>query len=497
MRLRSILCPLVIAQLSFAQAPTLVPDSARVVKDMRGGGGRAFTIQSAILKEQRRINVAFPASFFLSAPSRRYPVTIVLDGEASLPAAASVADELTRNGQIPEAIIVAIENTDRLRDLTPPGISVSGSSRSEGGDRFLDFIERELLPEVDRQFRGTLPRTLIGHSSGGVIATYAAATRNTYRCVIALDTPVHLQQNWLANKLMERAASSKEPLRYASYEARFGWTDKTWEALTAAAPSTWKLHREKLVMESHETMPLLGMYLGLRQVFTDYSMLAAPVTPTTQILPYYLQVGNALGAAVIPPRRLLTNVVEDLMMEGRGAAARDAYTLQVDGYGAPPGAGALSRRIAEIEKRPPLTETVEGLLATPFPTPADAAAFIGEWAGNIYMNPEELGVKPPETLRVSVIDGKVQGESIFEPEPGVRMVQKWTYMKITPDGLTFGYMNGMRPRGMIMHEGKFKNGVLSGRTRFGGIDFQYPDGMTPPDIRFLFKKLPAPSASPR
>jgi hypothetical protein len=478
---------LVASQLCDAQSPRLIADS-RAVRDSRGGGGRAFVIESAILKEKRKINIALPASYALSGPAQRYPVTIVLDGEASLPSAAAVSDELTRNGQIPEAIIIAIENTNRLRDLTPPGLSVSGSSRSEGGDRFLDFIERELLPEVDRQFRGSAPRTIIGHSSGGILVTYAAATRSTYRCVIALDTPTHLGQNWLANKLIERARSAKEPLRYVSYEARFGWNDETWKQLTSAAPTNWQLHREKLAMENHESMPMLGMYLGLRQVFSDYSMLAAPESPTTQILPYYTKVSASLGAAITPPKKLLTNVTEDLLMEGHGAAAREAYTVQVQGYGAPSNAASIVEQIAEVERRPPMTETVEGLLATPFPSPAEASAYIGDWVGNTYMNAAELGNKPPETLRITVVDGKVQGESLFEPEPGVHMSMKWTYMKITPDGMTFGYMNGMRPRGMLMHEGTLKNGVLSGTSRFGGIDFRYPPDVPKPVIRFVFRK---------
>lgn len=483
----SLMVLLLVAQTAAAQ--TLTPDRGRVVRDSRGGGGRAFSIQSAILGERRRINVALPASFEMSAADRRYPVTVVLDGEASLPAAASVADELTRNGQVPEAIIVAIENTNRLRDLTPPGISVSGSGLNEGGDRFLDFIERELLPEVDRQFRGGAPRLLIGHSSGGVLATYAAATRDTYRSVIAIDTPVHLQQGWLASKLVARAREAKMPLRYASYEARFGWTDRTWNSLTAAAPPAWKLHRERLAMENHESIPLLGMYLGMRQVYADYSMLSAPQAPTTQILPYYAKVGEALGAPVLPPRKLLTNVVEDLLMEGRGSAAREAYVMQVRGYGEPAGAAALAARIADVARRPAPIETVEGLLATPFPSPAEAAAFIGEWTGNHYINEAELGSKPVDTLRIRIVDGRVEGETIMVPDAETRLVQKWSHMRVTPTGLAFGYMNGMRPRGMLIHDAVLKDGVMTGRMRFGGVDFQYPEGMTPPEIKFVFRKV--------
>jgi len=201
-----------------------------------------------------------PASFAERAPNRRYPVTIVLDGEANVPPVAAVSDELSRNGQIPESVIIAIPNTDRLRDLTPPGLSVSGSSLHEGGDRFLDFIERELLPAIDRQFRGGAPRTFIGHSSGGILATYMAATRSTFRTVVALDTPIHLGENWLAKKLTERARAAATPLRYVSLEARFGWSDETWKTLVAAAPASWKLHREPLgPQESHESLGMIGM----------------------------------------------------------------------------------------------------------------------------------------------------------------------------------------------------------------------------------------------
>jgi hypothetical protein len=469
----------------------LLPDPSRSVHDS-GGSAKAFTIRSAILGEARRIDVALPPSYGRTAANRLYPVAIVLDGEESFPVVSAVSAELARNGQIPEMIIVAIENTDRLRDLTPPGLSVSGSSKHEGGDRFLDFVEKELLPEVDRQLRGGAPRVLIGHSSGGILATYAAATRSTYRCVIALDTPVSLGESWLATKLVARAGRTGPPLRYVSYEARFGWSDAGWKALNAAAPSTWMLHREKLARESHESMPMLGMYLGLKEVFSDYSMLAAPVAPTTRILPWYQKVDTALGAAVIPPRKLLANVTEDLLIEGRGAAARVAYTALVAGYGAPADSGSLAARIADVERRPAPSETVEGLLATPFPSPDEARAWIGEWRGDIWMNADELTPgKPRSTLHVAVVDGRVVGETVSQHEPGVTDVQKWTYMKVTPNGLVFGYMNGMRPRGMLLHEGTMKDGVLSGVMRFGGVNFRFPDGTLPPPIYFSYKKVAA------
>ena len=479
-----------------AQEPKLVAEPSHIIRDRRGDGAQSFQIASAILKETRRIYVVLPASYKHSAADRRYPVTLVLDGEANVPPAAAVSHELSCNGQIPESLIVAIPNMDsmrgRLRDLTPPGLSVSGSSRNEGGDRFLDFIERELLPAIDRQFRGGAPRTFIGHSSGGILVTYAAATRSTYRAVVAIDTPTHLDDGWLTKKLIERAKAASTPLRYVSLEARFGWADETWKSLLAAAPASWKFYRESFrPKESHESMVMLAMYLGLREAFSDYSMLAAPVAPTTSILPHYAKVGAALGASVIPPRKLLLNVVEDLLMEGRGAAAREAYNTLIAGYGAPSNNDKLLAQIVEVERQPPPTETVEGLLATPFATPEEARALIGEWVGDEWMSADEPRTGK-NTLRIRVVDGRVVGETVFA---GGELVMRWEYLKITPMGVTYGYMNGMRPRGVLLYEGKLEGDTFTGQMRFGGVNFKRPEGMPPDPIRFSYKRVR--SASPK
>lgn len=465
--------------------PSLVTDGASASS---AGATRRFTIVSRILGETRRIGIELPASYSRSAADRRYPVAIVLDGESLRAPAAAVSADLADNGQIPELVIVAIENTNRLRDLTPPGLSVSGSSTREGGDRFLDFIERELLPAVDRQFRAAAPRVLVGHSSGGILATYAAATRPTFRAIVALDTPIELGDRWLVQRLLARAARDTTPLRYAALDVRFPWPADAWSGLTAAAPRTWSLSREHLSSESHTSMPFIGMYLGLRQVFADYSAIAAPKAPTTSILPYYATVSASLGAPVAPPRTLLGDVIDDLIAEGRGAAARSAYETLVRAYGAPRNADELTKEIADVERLPPPKETVESLLAKTFPTADAMRDYIGEWVGDTWMNADE-----PRTgrqrLRIRVVDGRVEGETIHHPAPDTELVQKWTYMQLTPNGLTYGYINGMRPRGMLLFEGTRRGDTIAGDMRFAGINVRGPDGEAAPTIHFEFRRV--------
>ncbi len=472
-----------------APPPRLVAEAGRAVRDHLGGGSRTFRIASKILGETRRVFVHLPGSFAASSPSRRYPTLILFDGEFLLQPVVAMSEALARKGQIPEMVIASIENTDdfagRIRDLTPPGLSVSGSSLAEGGDRFLDFVEEELLPALDGQFRAAPPRTLVGTSSGGILATYAAATRETFRGVIALDAPTHLGDGWLVKRLLERASAKGSPRRYASIEARFGWSDESWRSLTAAAPASWLLYREKLAHESHTSMQLLGSYLGLRELFRDYSMLAAPEAPTTSILPSYEKLTASFGAPLTPPEPLLAQVIDDLLMEGRGAAARAAFETLASAYGEPRDAAALKARIAEVERQPPPSETVEGLLATPFPTAEEARDYLGEWDGEQWINP---AAKSRFALRLVAERGRVTGTLVSWPEAGVELARPLQYLKVTPEGLTFGTMNGMRPRGVLLHQGHRDGDTLSGDVRFGGVRFVAPEGHEMPKHRFSLRR---------
>lgn len=462
------------------QVPTLVRDSSRLAAPQPRI--ESFHIASALLGQTRKIDVALPASLAQTAATRRYPVAIVLDGESNLVATALTAQRLADAGQIPELVLVGIENlgsdAQRVHDLTPPGLSVSGSDRAQGGDRFLDFVERELLPAVDARFRGAGPRVLIGHSSGGILATYAAATRPAFRAVISIDAPIQLDDAWLAKRLIARAHdAATPPLRYASYEARFPWPTGSWTQLTDAAPASWMLRRDSLRLESHETIYALGAYLGLREVFRDYSTIAASRRSAAQMAPYYAAIDSALGASVVPPRRLLANLVEDLIAEGRGAAARSAYATLTNGYGAQPDATATLGEIAEAEKLPPPTETVESLLNAPSPSVREIQPYLGEWRGSIWMTADQPR-NENMLFRVRVEGDRVVAETRNTQAP----TPAWTrvdYLKVTAHGLTWGRLNGMRPRGVMLWEGTLAGDTLSGTGRWGGISFRSPPEVDP------------------
>jgi predicted alpha/beta superfamily hydrolase len=473
-----------------AQTPALEKDAGRSVPG-RIGKSAAYTLRSAILGERRRINIATPASFEMSASTRRYPVVIAFDGESLFAPKIFAAQYLADAGQMPEVLLVGVENMGgergRVHDLTPPGLSVSGSSQQENGESFLDFLEKELVPALERQFRAGRPRVLIGHSSGAVLASYAAAARaQTFPFVLAIDTPAHLQDGWLTARLMEAARKpAPQQVRFVSMEARFGWSDKAWQGLQAAAPAAWKLHREKLNNESHNSMVLLATYLGLRQLFADYSILSAPDSPTSAAIQHYRKLAADYGDAPVPPRPLLTRVVEDFLMEGRAADARSTLDTLMEGYGDFQEATQLRAQIAEAAKLPPLAETVEDLLSAPKPDQKAIAPFLGEWNGT--MRYDESPAQPVR-LRLELRDGVASGSWISWPGPQTELAMPLQYIKVVEGGLHFGFMNGMRPRGMLMHEAVLRDGQLEGEVHFRGIRFTYPEGMKEPRITFSLRR---------
>src|SRR5688572_1952854 len=83
--------------------------------------GRKTSIESAVLKEKRDYWVYLPPLYDDKLYGAvRYPVLYILDGDAHFHSASGVLQFMGgQNSQIPPMIMVAIPNTDRMRDLTP------------------------------------------------------------------------------------------------------------------------------------------------------------------------------------------------------------------------------------------------------------------------------------------------------------------------------------------------------------------------------------------
>ena len=176
-------------------------------------------LYSEILKENRRIWVHLPSSYLSGTDHGiQYPVLYILDARAHFTAMAAMANQLGEELFWPKMIVIGIENTDRLRDLTPSKIHRLNEmpetylDNTGGASDFLEFISRELIPYVEAHYPVTAYRSLLGHSLRGLFTTYVMHTgTKAFRNFIAIDPSFWWDNGYLLKQLAPYKRCPLEP----------------------------------------------------------------------------------------------------------------------------------------------------------------------------------------------------------------------------------------------------------------------------------------------
>ena len=255
--------------------------------------GHIDTVYSNILKEKRPIWIytpSFDTSYFTKP---QYPVLYVLDGDGYFASLVTMIQQLSAingNTVLPEMIIVGIPNIhgERTRDLTPSNSVMDKASG--GGENFTAFIEKELIPYIDKNYATAPYRTLIGHSFGGlmVINTLLKHT-GLFNAYLALEPSMFYNNDDLlkqADKLLQHGSFKGRSLFLGIANTMNPGMDTTQvrtdtTELTHHIRSILKLkdNLQKYTAnnlrwsykyypdDDHSSMPLIGEYDGLRFVF--------------------------------------------------------------------------------------------------------------------------------------------------------------------------------------------------------------------------------------
>ncbi len=147
------------------------------------------TISSKILKEQRKVWIHIPNSNGGNKIIRKehYPVIYLLDGSENFNTVVSITKHMTESGLCPPMIVVGILHPNRLIDLTL-GTDKELPTIVGGGEKFMSYIEKELIPYVDSKYPTTSYKTFIGHSLGGLMVMNTFLHQpNLFNSYVSLD----------------------------------------------------------------------------------------------------------------------------------------------------------------------------------------------------------------------------------------------------------------------------------------------------------------------
>ena len=269
---------------------------------------------------------------------------------------------------IPEMIVVAVLNTDRTRDFTPTsskkgfdGKEADWIGNSGGGDDFLRFLETELIPKVDSDYR-TLPyRTFVGHSFGGLAVMNALITRPQLFNAYVLIEP----STWWDNKIMlERtvdflkSSNLKGRSLYIAQANPFVADDPRGDAVDDAFSATKQLQSTLAELntglysqykyyerDNHGSVAFIAEYDALRFIFEDYFAPFDKIRSASDLKKHYQRFSEKAAVTFNPPEKVVNELAGIAMFFKRYNLVNEYYQMNIDLYPNSPGA---YRRMANL-----------------------------------------------------------------------------------------------------------------------------------------------------
>ncbi|NQY30157.1 MAG: alpha/beta hydrolase [Flavobacteriaceae bacterium] len=170
--------------------------------------GKIESIHSNILNEERKIWIHVPEENPEGLYEKKnYPVVYLLDGDSHFDSVVGMLRQLSSvngNGICPKMIVVGIPNTNRMRDLTPTKGKPKVGEDTGGGENFMSFIQKELIPYINSNYPTQPYKMLIGHSLGGLTVMNTLVHKpNLFDAYVAIDPSMWWNERALLNTIKQ------------------------------------------------------------------------------------------------------------------------------------------------------------------------------------------------------------------------------------------------------------------------------------------------------
>lgn len=314
----------------------------------QGGTVTRINVKSNVLGEDRAILVRTPAGY--DTNKQGYPVLYMTDGDAHMGHTSSTIEFLARNGRMSELIVVGIPNTDRTRDLSPTKPKQTGATGAPqaptagGADNFLKFIETELIPTIEKNYRVRPYRILAGHSLGGLFAVHAMVARpglfNSYVAV----SPALQWDNQVVIKRAEDFFKTNKELNATFFmtlgnepgEIEDGFHQFK-QLLTKSQVKGLEWDAQEMSDEDHGSVVLRSHYAGMRKVYDGWQM---PRDPNNGIIAggmktaeeHYKKLSDKFRFSIPVPEALINQIGYQHLFGDQNDEAIAVFKTNVERY---------------------------------------------------------------------------------------------------------------------------------------------------------------------
>lgn len=238
--------------------------------------GEIRTFKSKILNEDRTLNIYLPQNF---DKTKSYPIIYLLDGSMNedFIHVTGLIQFFNQMYSMPETIVVGIANIDRKRDFTfhtdlkdlQKDYPTTGHS-----DKFISFLEKELKPYIESQFK-TTDKYLFGQSLGGLLATEILLKKpemfNNYFIIspsLWWDDQSLLKQ---APQLLAKIPDTKKfvyvSVGKGEHPVMVKDAEAFYDVLKKSNKKNWTVEYKMMETDNHATILHRSLYEGLVKMF--------------------------------------------------------------------------------------------------------------------------------------------------------------------------------------------------------------------------------------
>ncbi|WP_294306798.1 alpha/beta hydrolase-fold protein [uncultured Chryseobacterium sp.] len=238
--------------------------------------GEIRTLKSKILNEERTLNIYLPQNF---DKAKSYPVIYLLDGSLNedFIHVTGLVQFFNQMYSMPETIVVGIANIDRKRDFTfhtdlkdlQKDYPTTGHS-----DKFSSFIEKELKPYIENQFK-TTETYIFGQSLGGLLATEILLKKpelfNNYFIISPSlwwnDESLLKSANQLLTKIPDTKKFIYISVGKGEHPVMIKDAQDLYDVLKKSGKNNWTIEYKMMETDNHATILHRSLYEGLVKLF--------------------------------------------------------------------------------------------------------------------------------------------------------------------------------------------------------------------------------------
>ena len=238
--------------------------------------GEIRTIKSKILNEERILNINLPQNF---DKTKSYPIIYLLDGSMNedFVHVSGLVQFFNLMYAMPETIVVGIANIDRKKDFTfhtdlkdlQKDYPTTGHS-----DKFISFLEKELKPYIESQFK-TTDKYLFGQSLGGLLATEILLKKpemfNNYFIISPSlwwdDESLLKQAPQLLTKIPDTKKFIYVSVGKGEHKVMVKDAQDLFDTLKKANKKNWTVEYKMMDLDNHATILHRSLYDGLVKLF--------------------------------------------------------------------------------------------------------------------------------------------------------------------------------------------------------------------------------------